>query len=459
MKKLPVLFATIGCLCLLVSASVWEGAAAVTSNGELPEKGFYAASSSFPRNTVVEVTNLETRKTVRVVVAAGLDSPGLLALLSRDAADAIGLQHRSVGRIRMTMPSDPIAFSRFTEGLNSSGDPDHDPRAAVAANYPTVLGPVDSGETAPVSDTTAVPPVISSEDISVEEHYLSNAEPAEEEPEAGETIVDVPYSFEPTEALTEDEGISAEPSPELAWVYPEEIVDGADLTEPEPEVAVHEEDDEIPETFMYPDPFLAYTEPEANDEPIAGTEESDYPETAEALAEGETPDTVWDMADAEITLVPAEERPPESSWMELPGDAEISPLPDAALSAGEPETVIPEEHIIGSPEAAVSGGTPAIHPDYSERTSGGAAFSVPVIDRLEQGKYYLQLGAFSYADSVENELSKIGRAYPLAVQIGGTGTKPLYRILVGPVNLGESGALLQRFKTIGYGDAFIRQES
>jgi hypothetical protein len=35
----------------------------------------------------------------------------------------------------------------------------------------------------------------------------------------------------------------------------------------------------------------------------------------------------------------------------------------------------------------------------------------------------------------------------------------VYRVLVGPVNLGESGALLQRFKRSGYKDAFIKQGS
>ncbi|MDR0599864.1 MAG: septal ring lytic transglycosylase RlpA family protein, partial [Treponema sp.] len=113
----------------LLGSSVWEGAAAVS--GDFPEEGLYVATNSFPRNTVVDLTNLETGKTVRVIVSAGLDSPGLLALVSREAAAAVGLQSRAVGRIRMIQPSDPIAFSRFTEDYFRSGDPDYDPRAAV----------------------------------------------------------------------------------------------------------------------------------------------------------------------------------------------------------------------------------------------------------------------------------------------------------------------------------------
>jgi cell division septation protein DedD len=84
-------------------------------------------------------------------------------------------------------------------------------------------------------------------------------------------------------------------------------------------------------------------------------------------------------------------------------------------------------------------------------------FSVPLIASLEKGKYYLQLGAFSRPESVESAIAAMDKTYPLAVQSGGNSENPLYRILVGPLNLGESGAALQRFKVSGYKDAFVRK--
>jgi len=84
-------------------------------------------------------------------------------------------------------------------------------------------------------------------------------------------------------------------------------------------------------------------------------------------------------------------------------------------------------------------------------------FSVPTVGELEPGKYYLQLGAYSRPAAVESEIGKIERTYPLAVQRTGAADKPVYRILVGPVNHGESGALLERFRKTGYKDAFIRK--
>jgi hypothetical protein len=87
-----------------------------------------------------------------------------------------------------------------------------------------------------------------------------------------------------------------------------------------------------------------------------------------------------------------------------------------------------------------------------------AVFSVPVINKLEKGKYYLQLAAYTLPELVEDELSRIGSVYPRAIQETGSPGKPMYRILIGPMNLGESGALLQRFKASGYKDAFVRKE-
>jgi cell division septation protein DedD len=129
-------------------------------------------------------------------------------------------------------------------------------------------------------------------------------------------------------------------------------------------------------------------------------------------------------------------------WI-LPPEAEIAPL-DPLPSAESPLENRP------SMVSPVQGMAPQ---EYSE----WPAFSVPVITSLEQGKYYLQLGAFGVIELIEAELSRIGKNYPLVIQPGGNSQTPIYRILLGPVTLGESGALLQQFKSLGYKDAFIRQ--
>ena len=111
MRKIS-LFAFIGySLFILVGASVWEGTAEFS--GDLPETGLYIATNSLPINTVVDVTNLENGKFAQLVVSSGLNSSGYLALLSKDAANVLGIEKGSLSRISMSQNPDPLAFSRF----------------------------------------------------------------------------------------------------------------------------------------------------------------------------------------------------------------------------------------------------------------------------------------------------------------------------------------------------------
>jgi cell division septation protein DedD len=83
-------------------------------------------------------------------------------------------------------------------------------------------------------------------------------------------------------------------------------------------------------------------------------------------------------------------------------------------------------------------------------------FSVPIISRLEAGKQYVQIGAFTRPDTLETAVAQANRGYPLAIQTGGSNNTLVYRLLIGPLNAGESAAVLQRVKNRGFPDAFIR---
>jgi hypothetical protein len=564
MKKLGTVVSVLALVLILSGASVWEGAAAISLNGELPDGGFYAATKSFPRNTVVDVTNLETGKTIRVIVAAGLESPGLLAILSREAAESIGMQAWSIGRIRMTMPSDPVAFSRFTESLSPSGDPDFDPQAAIAAVPPqaerTLELPVQAEESVPrTSDTgsawaepalieprpanpvlidpvppgPAVEPIVNEpavtrseiprpslvEPVITESLPVRSAEPTpaasdaiaapapigptmfdptlpepvfsraeaqnydtpgpgvaiSEEPPEDPSVVDIDL-YEPPRAARQDNAISSVPAPVLsAGDRPEEIpVQAPRTAQSGPEVW---EPAAIPQSEIVLDEpawnFQRSAEPvPAARGPAAIAREPEKPpleEPALAVSEPVKPPVTEPSprGQYDFSLVPAEARPPEGDNLSLPPEAEIRPIPGTGLTDGretgarEVPEVIDRSRIIEPIDAPKTGNTPAASAPAVASAAprpAGTLFSVPVINSLEKGKYYLQLGAFNKAESVESELSRIGQTYPLTVQAGGSPDKPLYRILVGPVNLGESGALLQRFKVSGYQDAFIRQD-
>jgi len=272
MKKINLLAAITASVFMLVSASVWEGAAAVGEN--FPETGLFLATNTFPVNTIVEVVNLENDKTVNLIVSSSLENSGVLALLSKDAAECIGLN--SSGRIRMRENDDQLSYSGPGERRFFSGDP----------NYTSDL-------------------------------------------------------------------------------------DGLDLA-----------------------------------------------------------------------LIPAETRPPED-WQVPDPDYFISSIPAATTPPGiyEPPffpVIPPVTQSVIPPSASV---TPRL--------------SVPMIQNFERGSYYVQIGAYRKMQTVESEIAKVDMNLPVAImQIDGA-DEPIYRVLIGPLKLGESGAVFQRYKEI-YKDAFLR---
>ena len=387
MKKTFFLLCIPVLLFILSSATVWEGAAAVSSGGELPGNGLYIATNSFPLNTVVDVTNLENGLTTRATAFSNIEnSPGLLALLSKDAADAIGIAGRSLGRIRITQSANQMDLSRNSQGLNVSGDPDFNPAAFVSLNS-----------------------------IDFSANAGAEPDPENSRTESGDLIVDLP-GYEDT-TYSPDYSIIPEPVPEA--------------------VETATDDNTLPDYLL--------------NEPQSG----------------------------ELSLVPAETRPPEGN-IALDSAYIIPEVPPVVSPAVSP-VVYPQSPpavdaaaVMIDPSLIIDsiGSSPAVN--YNEllnQPSSGdpfnntvsmqdytpvfTPFSAPLISNLERGKYYLQIAAYSKEETVRTELSKIDQNLPVAVMNAGNSEKPVYRILIGPVNLGESGALLQRFKT-SYKDAFVR---
>jgi hypothetical protein len=386
------------------------------------------ATNSFPRNTVVDVTNLENGRTIRVIVAAGLDSPGLLAMLSRNVASAIGIQARSIGRIRMSQPSDPVAFSRFTEERELSGEGDP---LAVAPD--TAISP--ALRTATTGDLASSTP---------EDRFYS-------------TIINRPEPYvPPIAAYPQDGSVHAEPRP--VWIpedtgtspligeapYPDA---SPPATEP-PLVAVPGPDPASPQPVLvapppYPDTSLASS-------PYAWQTSPSY------LAPPAFP------RDSVITLEPAEERPPQGSL------DRVLPAPAQAGSGRGDDTYLDPRYFIGPiprparpsqpPARIINPPQPAAPPEKAPPPEPPAAtiFSVPLITRFDAGKQYVQIGAFARQDTLESAIGRAGWSYPRAVQTGGSGGATVYRLLIGPLNPGESAAVMRRVRSSGFPDAFIR---
>jgi hypothetical protein len=427
MKKIVTALILITVLLIEANASTWEGAASVSVGGDLPETGYFVATNSFPRNSIVEITNLENNKTVRAIVTAGLDNPGLLVVLSKEAADNIGLQLRSIGRVVMRQPADSAVFSRFS----GSGDPDYDPSAMIASSgfnqslYDELLAEeFNSGEAAAENSV---------EDL-LAEYYLA-------------FLAFLNQVDEELLAQAAEEGVPPEEDGILA---PAE--EGTSLAVQEEVLPVQEEN------------IASANEAPNTETPIESGPALAAAPTAPAPA---TPATNTgnrnELENYDIALVPADNRTPSGAQPAINPGNTVAPIPQAPPSSSQtpaaPAAVIPVQTIVPPPQPAQTVPIQIVQPAAAPVTPAPAApvtgFSAPMINDLERGKYYIQVAALTRADSVERELARIGNSVPRAIQRSGTLETPVYRILIGPINLGESGALLQRYKAM-YNDAFVR---
>ena len=423
MKK----FAVIIILCLvsyiLTASSIWEGAAAASNGNELPDSGNFILTNAFPVNTVINVTNLENGRTVRAVAVSGHEIPGLLAILSREAAAAIGLPARTIGRIRMSQSDDPVSFLPPAEGLFTSGDPDNDPSAMVAQNrFNPFVGDL----------ATYVDP----ESIEAD-HYV--------------------YPFA-------DEGNSY-----AYWLDGHFDFDYHDFEYLDDEAFSYNDiiDDSV--FFDDPDHVVSETVPDSAPGSASISDHGSVSEHSPVLEHG---------SDLELSLIPSSPRPPsdddvipEEAYL-IPGIpprepdepellAEVQQEIEEELEAEiQPAHVIPESSPFIPPVQTVYPAPvqPEPVPPAPVQQASPHVFSVPVISRLESGQYYLQIAAYSRVEAVELEIAGIDDNLPVAIMPIGSDENTIYRVLIGPMNLGESGAMLHRFRTT-HRDAFVRQGS
>jgi len=489
----------------LQGSSPWEGAAAVAPAGELPETGFFVATNSFPRNTVVDITNIESGKSTRAIVSNGINSPGLLAVVSRQAAELIGMKAGSVSRIRMVQPADPIAYMRFTETM-ASGTPEYDSGNVVTEENFTEEVFTEEALLAEVyeEDTYVIEePVI--ETVEAPASATASLGYVVDEPEWGGSgrlqIVDLPgYDVDPFEPTPEQSTASLwgiepepviEPEEEPAYISETEFFDDeyyvADA-EDEPVVIEIAEAVQQPVIVIERQPnviadintkreFVKDVPEKINERaPIAVIKDVPQflPERSPEDFEKDTPVFIAEKQRDEVIkdVSPWVDYTPPVQVVEEPSrepvqvvqqpvqifvPVETDPNPPANVYGIDPNDIIPGI-VRATPErpAAVLQ-TPAapatIAPPPVVQSSQN--FSVRTISRLDIGQYYVQVAALS-ADHVEPAIRAIDRSYNPVVYMNGDN---MYRILIGPLNQGESAAILARFKSIGYRDAFVRRGS
>ena len=477
-----ILVVTAGCLMFASFSPSLDGRAVVVDNGVFPQ-GLFAKTVGYLPGDIISVTNIAGDATVDLLVIGALDpSEGVAIMLSPEAADAMGIDKGANNIVKITKRSgqDERVYGNAVISKSAADLEDY------ASDDFENIGDEENTEAFDDAEETEVPEEI--------------AEPEEEEPFAEEEAVDEEEAFEeaveedleePEEAAVEEEFTDEEPE-ELEEAE-EEAFDEEELDEipEEAEEAVEEEAPEVeeeadieeePEDESFDEEALAdenlnelpveeESEPEVSDEESVNEEEPEElpaEETTEdnpseefieadeldALPEEETEteaeseDEIAEDDETEeyeaIVLVPVDSNPPESE-----SETESDEVEDV-ISADELEAI--EEPVEEAPVVAESPVTPVAK---AASNTSYDKYLVPSLKDLESGKYYIQIAVYSADDNILEIINKYGNNYPVTiVPMAGSERK---QVLIGPLTMDEYKVVLERFKSYGFKDAFLRK--
>ncbi|TVQ41258.1 MAG: SPOR domain-containing protein [Spirochaetaceae bacterium] len=461
MIKRAVLYAALA-LVVLVTVGAdggWEGSAVIGRHGAFPAEGYYGGSNSFARNTVVQITNLETGHNVEVIIAARVSEPGVFITVSDEAGERLGMLRNVPARVRvMPVETRVLAPPTVVREQPFSPDPDLNPLAeladpdrphllplpadepAAAPAPPPPAPPAPRGLSAGVTRTAASVPgarAADGEDVgSVDVPRRPPAQPPAIEP----LFAEQPF-FAPQPAVTETNRMEEAVAAVRGRVPPKEL-------HPPPR------DDEV-FTFLDVPRELAVTRP------------VDHP-LAEASLPGERVPHIADRPAAESLGKIEQPRPP--LIVELP-PAEPPPVveePQPPVVIAENDDVIlrlepadprPPETVaepVPDPEEEPA---PLAEPAPAPRVTVDqwALESLPLQAELERSSYYLQVGAYVSPRSARNAIDRIESRYPFTVTAAEDNDRTLYRVFIGPLSQDETGVVLYQLRARGYRDAFVRR--
>ena len=327
--------------------------------------------------------------------------------------------------------------SVFVPEENTSSEPavDEPFEEITATEEPEVVEKLP--ETEPFEETVTEEPAEEIESERIDDEFpadeISEETPAEAEVISDEVPAETVYEEQVETSVPDEDCISLEP-------YSEEIPDGeeADVEKAESDIlsdipaesaVVSEalEDDESPvlEESVSPDE-LSELAPE-----VVVTEEN---APAEELSEEITEEIAEEYEP--IVLVPSEPNPPVQK-------SAVEPEPEVKVLES-----VPVEAEIASPSAKTG----------KKPTSDGYNFdkyTVPSLKNLKSGKYYVQIGVYGDKTNIKAIIDTYAGKYPVTLVPLASGKAT--QVLIGPLSVDEYGTVLNRFKSYGYKDAFLRK--
>lgn len=469
-----VLFSLIFIISFSCIWAVWEGNGGIGSSTDFPAEGLFVRSDMFPKHTLLEITNLEKSIKARAVVIGPSGIPGLLLSLSPELGEKLKVPKGKVIRIRVITPSPVNEEGDDGKSISAAGpesqDLDTNPALFVASHSDLPDANLKKEEAKPVSENTAgdtilydeiknpvddTPPEPVEEVPSVE----AIVEPAAEEPTEPVSIVPEEEVKEPepkVEPIKEVEKVEEKPAEDSSLMYAPETV--APITETYMEPAKENPPvtvDPIIEPAAKPEdapaPVTEISEPQ---EPEQAKEEIKDVEVVDPVVEPVNETPAEKKVDTVASVTPKNE-PIADKKEEAPAPIEETPAPVEETPVEETPAEEPEDS--GTYEETASD----IYTANEEKPEEESAVPVneikPVSSKLEKGKTYVQIVIYDDKYNRDDVLKKYGKKYPMVVEERLVKNNTRYTIFVGPLKPDETGAVLERFKQLGFKDAFLKK--
>ncbi|UTY25660.1 SPOR domain-containing protein [Treponema denticola] len=435
-----VLFSLIFIISFSCIWAVWEGNGGIGSSTDFPAEGLFVRSDMFPKHTLLEITNLEKNVKARAVVIGPSGIPGLLVSLSPELGEKLGVPRGKVIRIRVLTPSPVNEEGDDGKSISAAGpesqDLDNNPALFVASHSDLPNANVKKEEAEPVSENTGSDTIL----------YDDLKSPVEDTP--SETVEDVPVEVPDIDAILAP--VVEEPA--------EPIVE---------ETVLPEEVEPITETYMEPanenppitvDPINEpAAKPEAAPDPVTEVSQPQKPE--------QTQEEVEDVEVVDPVVEPVNETPAEEKKVDV--IAEISPknepITEKPVDDKKEENPTPVEDIPAEEETDLYDEADSdIYSVTSEEKAEESSIAIlnepaTVSSKLEKGKTYVQVVVYNDKYNRDEVLKKYGKKYPMVVEESFVKNNTRYTIFVGPLKPQETGAVLERFKQLGFKDAFLKK--
>lgn len=275
-----------------------------------------------------------------------------------------------------------------------------------------------------------------------------------------------PYSEEQIEGIeenneTENTEISEEiPSEEF---YEEEIYEDLvlePLEEFSPTLLEEKKDEKIESEQTEP---LTEETSDAEIEDVELTEESvELEDETETEAESENAESeefveIEETKEEEyeaIVLIPTNSMPPvqnEEEKTEEPSQTETSEEKTESFDELPAET--PAELDTDTEEKPEITEKPEV--EQSTEVLSYEKYMVGSLKDLESGKYYIQIATLSIDANIMEIVNKYSKNYPITIVPMAGGIRK--QIMVGPLSVDEYAVVLERFRSYGYKDAFLRK--